>query len=38
MGEEDKAQDCLKEARSQNPDSEAQIQGKIFIGIPVIVC
>jgi hypothetical protein len=36
MGEEDKARDCLKEARSRNPDSEAQIQGKIFIAI--IVC
>jgi hypothetical protein len=35
MGEEDKARDCLKEAQSWNPDSEAQIQGKLLIGISV---
>jgi len=35
MGEEDKACDCLKEAESRNPDSEAQIQGKLLKGINV---
>jgi len=35
MGEEDKARDCLKEAQSRNPDSAAQIQGKLLTGISV---
>ena len=30
MGEEDKTRDCLKEAESRNPDSKAEIQGKLL--------
>jgi tetratricopeptide (TPR) repeat protein len=31
MGDEEKAADCLKEAESRNPDSKAQIQGKLVM-------
>jgi tetratricopeptide (TPR) repeat protein len=31
IGDEEKAADCLKEAESRNPDSKAQIQGKLVM-------
>jgi tetratricopeptide (TPR) repeat protein len=37
MGDEKKAADCLKEAESRNPDSKAQIQGKLVMRTSVKV-